>query len=427
MKNYTIMKKSSLILFVIAFCVNASAQQAGTLNNQFSQDGWDTSIFGNNNGFKITKTIIQPDGKILACAEAYFPSEATQAIIVRYNTDGSLDTSFGGGDGVVRTKDDPTIDLWFNGENMALQSTGKMIIIGDVFTNTERIVRLNADGSLDDSFGINGIVDNNRQNAELFRHVGIQSDDKIIICGTERRLVNGVFKEHVFLWRFSSNGLRDNSFGSSGVVSYYSSDWNSGANLWINDVIILPDDKILINQSFSAVSTNCVMVKKLNANGSVDSSFGTNGEFIKTVVDNTPLSNKFSNSAVQQNGSIISSIILSTQEEQLHSDSMFRINAQGQIDSSFSIIQEEQSSSTTELQLKISGNKLYTIKKASGTNYGFDQINCYDLAGNLVSDFGNDGIAIINQNDVPQSMLSKAAISPNGNIYLVSHIPDPNN
>ena len=52
MKHYFLF----LIVF-LGFNFNANAQQAGTLYTQFSQDGWDKSIFCNNNGFKITKTI----------------------------------------------------------------------------------------------------------------------------------------------------------------------------------------------------------------------------------------------------------------------------------------------------------------------------------------------------------------------------------
>ena len=124
--------KNLLTLLAVFLLYAVNAQQAGTLNNQFSQNGWDASVYGNNNGFTLEKTLIQPDGKILACAQGYFSSEATQAVLVRYNIDGSFDTTFGGGDGTVRTKDDAAIDLWTAASDMGLQSSGKIIIVGDI-------------------------------------------------------------------------------------------------------------------------------------------------------------------------------------------------------------------------------------------------------------------------------------------------------
>ena len=423
MKNHFL-----FIIIVVVFSINATAQQAGTLNMNFSQDGWDASMYGNNNGFYINKTLIQPDGKILVCAEGYYPSEATQAVVVRYNTDGSVDTTFGGGDGVVRSKDDAAIDLWTHANGMGIQNTGKIIIAGDAFGTEERIFRLNADGSLDASFGINGVINRPRPNAEFIYHVGIQSDNKIIICGEESRLVNGTLEPHVFLWRFTENGTLDTSFGNTGVVSYTSTAWLNavGARFVLNDLIILLDDKILINQSFTKAPNGSVMLRKFNANGSSDSSFGTDGEAIKNVVANQA-DYKYSSSAVQQNGSIISSITSKDETNNIYTESIYRVNAQGAIDSSFNINLRNPTNFPETLQLKVSEDKVYIIKKSDQSGYSFDEILCYDLSGNLVTSFGNNGVLLLNQNNIPQSYPNKAAISLDGTINLVSNITDPNN
>lgn len=421
MKNYFL-----FIIVILGFNFNTNAQQAGTLNNQFSQDGWDDSVYGNDNGFTITKTIIQPDGKILVCAEANFNSEGHQAAVTRYNSDGTVDSDFGGGDGTVRSKDDDAINLYTRAYGMALQSNGKIIIAGDQFYNSERIFRLNADGSYDTSFGTDGVIDMERSNSEFIYHVAVQSDNKIVVCGSESRFVNGIQVKHVFLWRFTENGVLDATFGNSGVVSYINSTWLSGNEIYlrINDLIILPDDTILVNQSYTASENSYVMLRKLNANGTLDTSFGTNGEAIRSQVSNDG-TYKYSSSSVQQNGSIVTSFTSRDVLNSNYTESLFRINAQGIIDSSFNINLGNPTIFPETIHIIASGEKIYVFKKATEDFSSFDQINCYNLNGNPITSFGNNGIAVINQNNIPISEPSEVAVSQNGNIYLASTVSNP--
>ena len=414
--------KNIYIIVILVISGMSNAQQAGTLNNFFSENGWDASIYGNNNGFALKKTIIQPDGKILACAEGYFPTEARQAVLVRYNNDGSFDSTFGGGDGTVRTKDDPAIDLWIAGSDMGLQSSGKIIIVGDIFTAEERIIRLNTDGSLDYSFGINGVTNMPRFNGEIIYYVGIQSDNKIVVCGPERRTIDGIMTQSVFLWRFTEDGILDGSFGNAGIVSYNFSTWaGSGENsLVVSQLLIDSDDKIIINQTFNNAEEYFLLLRRLNADGSIDVGFGTNGSAIKT--DPSLAGFRYSVSAFQENGSIISSFT-SFNDTTFFSESLFRLNSFGEIDPSFNVNLGNPTNNAEKLQLKISGDKLYVIKKLI-EGYNYDHIFCFDLNGNLVTTFGNDGIVILNQHDIPQSYGSEVAISPDGNIYLVSGTKD---
>lgn len=172
-------RKTLYSLSIAGLSIAANAQNPGILNPDFNVVGWD-SLYGNNNGLFTHKTLVQSDGKIVFCAEANFSDEGHQAVVVRYNPDGTPDTSFGG-DGVVRTKDDNAINSETRGYGLALQSDGKLIIAGDQFYSTERIIRLNTDGTPDNSFGVNGVVDFSRSNDEFIYHVNVQSDDKILV------------------------------------------------------------------------------------------------------------------------------------------------------------------------------------------------------------------------------------------------------
>jgi len=248
--------KTLFIAIASLIFITANAQQAGTLNTQFSEDGWDASVYGSNNALTLNKTIIQTDGKILTCAAANLANEGCQAVIIRYNSDGTIDTTFGGGDGMFRSKDDESINLYSQPAGIALQSDGKILIAGHNLYSSERIFRLNTDGTFDSSFGINGVLDIPKANFEFIYHIAVQSDNKIVVAGKSRRVINGVMTPHVFVWRFSKNGTLDTSFGILGAISYNLSLWSGlGENyLNINDLIVLPDNKIILNQSFAGIA-----------------------------------------------------------------------------------------------------------------------------------------------------------------------------
>jgi len=411
------------IIIVVVFSINATAQLAGTLNTGFSQDGWDATIFGNNDGFYVNKTLVQPDGKILVCARAYLQSQEQQAVIARYNPNGTIDTSFGGGDGIVRSKEDTAINLHTSADGMALQNNGKIIVAGDVYSKTERIIRLNIDGSIDSTFATGGFIDITRENSAFIFHVAVQSDNKIIVCGKERRLANELVEPFVFLWRFTENGVLDTSFGKEGMVSYNSKTWlgTSEILLSINDLILLPDDSILINQTYTVAATSFLMLRKFKANGTFDASFGINGEAIKSERSKSGSYN-YSSSSVQQNGSIVTSFT-SQDENLMYTTSIYRLNAKGVKDKSFDIKLENPSSIPDLVQvIATPSEKIYVIKKVNPSGLSFDEIHCYDSDGKPVETFGKNGIAVINQNNKSTSYDVYAAVCSNGTIYLASDI-----
>lgn len=420
--------KSFYLYLLIAFSANTFAQIPGTLNAAFSENGWDT-IYGNDNGFEITKTLLQADGKILVCAEGSFSNEAHQAIIVRYTPNGLPDPEFGGGDGMIRSRDDENINLFTRAYGMALQSNGKIIVAGDQLYNSERIFRLNADGTLDATFGTDGVVDINRPNSEFIYHVVVQSDDKIIVCGKESRFVSGVLEPHVFLWRFTADGAMDMSFGNAGVVSYNSQAWlgTFETYLVINDLIVLPNDDIIVNQSFTNYPNNFVMLSKLDADGAFDPSFGIAGHSTKSARSNDGVYT-YSSAAVQENGSVISTFTTRDTINLTYTESVFRVDAQGQADPSLNLNIGIPEYFPIKTKILVSDNLFYYFRKSDYQNgYSYDVIHCYDLNGIPVNAFGIDGVGIINQNDIPASATSFATVDDNGDIYISSGTPDPDN
>ncbi len=419
--------KTLFIAIASLIFIAGNAQQAGTLNTQFSEDGWDASVYGNNNALTLNKTIIQTDGKILACAAANLATEGCQAVIIRYNSDGTIDTTFGGGDGMVRSKDDESINLYLRAAGMALQSDGKILIAGHNLYSSERIFRLNTDGTFDSSFGINGVLDIPKPNFEFIYHIAVQSDNKIVVAGKSRRVINGIMTPHVFVWRFSKNGTLDTSFGILGAISYNLSLWSGlGENyLNINDLIVLPDNKIVLNQSFAGIAGYNVLFRKFNANGTADLTFGIYGNAIRTEFYEGG-SHRNSSSSLQQDGSIVFSFT-SFEEEANYSESIFRVSADGEFDHSLHIELGENTTSPNPITVIVNGSRIYVVRKEKAENLSYNMIQCYDLIGNILTTFGENGTALVNQNNIPISSEAEATISEDGNIYLSSYISDSTN
>ncbi|MFZ4524196.1 MAG: Ig-like domain-containing protein [Chlorobium sp.] len=130
----------------------------GTPDTSFDGDGKvTTSLSQYDKGFSV---VVQGDGKILVAGSAQW--DATWGIaLVRYNTDGSLDTSFGD-KGKVTTKIYDNTWKYAYGNDMTVQSDGKILVSGSIIRNTNTdgyntsdivVVRYNKDGSLDTDFG----------------------------------------------------------------------------------------------------------------------------------------------------------------------------------------------------------------------------------------------------------------------------------
>ncbi len=231
----------------------------GSLDMSFGTDGKVTTELGDDE--YITSLAIQSDGKIITGGWADNGVFYTDYTLVRYNTDGSLDMSFGS-EGIVFLDYEVIIN---NLEDLALQSDGKIIAVGKTgaypFYDIT-LCRLNINGTLDTTFADTGwkkihFVDYNGTLA-----VTIQNDDKIIIGAYE---ISGPAR----LIRLTENGEFDNSFNGTGIVI-------SPTMKYIKDVAITSDNKIIIAGNTSNVTSDFCL-EKYNSDGTLDISFGTDG------------------------------------------------------------------------------------------------------------------------------------------------------
>jgi uncharacterized delta-60 repeat protein len=132
---------------------------------------------------------IQSDGKIVAAGSARTPGFFSQDVaLVRYNTNGALDSSFGSG-GIVRTPIGTNDDYAYA---LAIQSDGKLVVAGYAYNFTTSVndfalARYNTDSSLDSSFGSGGTLTTPvGTGTAVARAIAIQADGKIVVAGSAR-------------------------------------------------------------------------------------------------------------------------------------------------------------------------------------------------------------------------------------------------
>jgi uncharacterized delta-60 repeat protein len=155
----------------------------------------------------------QPDGKLVAAGSASKGNDHSALALTRYNDDGTLDDTFGVG-GKVTTTFAPYV---VNGNDLVLQPDGKLVVAGDIGPGPDvALARYNTDGSLDATFGNSGVVASDVYSDTSRTHaVAIQPDGKIVVGGYVTRLPNNDF----VLARYKPDGSLDTSFGDAGSLT----------------------------------------------------------------------------------------------------------------------------------------------------------------------------------------------------------------
>lgn len=318
--------------FIINLFALARYKADGSLDNTFGEKGIVTTRF--NSIDQIRALAIQKNGKIVAAgSSADFANDHVDFAIARYNTDGSLDSTFGN-HGKVRTQflDEDRAN------SVAIQDNGKIVVAGFTYGSEDldiAIARYNTDGSLDETFGEGGRVikdvsdgyDNDNAKA-----VAIQSNGKILITGeTSNSALTG---PQIVLIRFNSNGSLDNSFGNKGLVIT-----NIRNGVLAKALAIQTDQKIVVagNTNVRNYTNSDFILLRYLANGSLDQSFGSDGKVVtdfRTIDEASAL-------GIQSDGKLIvaggtgefSSL---TNFHRLYDFAFARYNPDGSLDKSFS-------------------------------------------------------------------------------------------
>ena len=261
-----------LIVVVTLFHYGApTAFAAGELDASFDFDGIRVITRpGNDRGQAVA---IQPaDGKIVIAGYTSTFGSDDDVMVVRLDSDGSLDSTFNGGQ--------PRVVIRFGNDRVlaaALQSDGKIVVAGytDTFgTNDVLVMRFDNNGSLDTTFNVGniggipsgGIQIVNRGGDERAKAIAIQSDGKIVVAGTSTAFGS----TDAMIVRLNADGSLDPTFnnGGSQIINRTGEDQ-------ICAVVLQGDGKIVVAGYTNRLGSNDVLAARLNVNGGLDTTFNT--------------------------------------------------------------------------------------------------------------------------------------------------------
>lgn len=277
--------------------------------------------------------------------------------------------------------------------DVVVQADGKVITVGRGGGDFQ-VVRLNANGTPDTSFGGSGSVRTDIQGAaDNARAVAVQADGKIVVAGgagvTAKK---GSTTYRNALVRYNANGTLDQTFGSKGEVV-------TAGTGGVADMVILPDGRI-VTVGFSG--TGDLMACRYNANGTLDTSFDGDG---KAVVDIAGRVDGARSLAVQADGKIVVSGWTQVTETGMNARALLvRFNSNGSLDttfdgdgvvfpSAFGATNNENSAKTPTLALQADGKIILGGSGPDGMDY---LLGRYNADGSIDTTFGTNGLTQTN-------------------------------
>jgi uncharacterized delta-60 repeat protein len=398
----------------------------GSLDTNFGNSGKVTTAIGSTTdiGYSVE---IQSDGKIVVAGYSDNGSNE-DIVIVRYYTDGSLDTTFGGNNNGIVTTAIGSGDE--RGYSVAIQSDNKLVVAGSTFDGSMMnfaVVRYNTDGSLDTTFGGDGKVTTDISEGtpetagalyygDSGKEVVIQSDGKIVVVGYSHTGSNTFGDNDIAVVRYNTDGSLDTGFGTGGKVTTAIGIREDEAHA----VVIQSDNKIVIAGRSKINSNHDFIAVRYNTNGSLDTSFGTDGKV------NTAFGTRIDNGwamALQSDGKIVvagTSQITGT----TYDFSLVRYKTDGSLDETFGTGGKvttdgvgSQNDRVYDIAIQSDGKIVVAGHSYNGTNHDFAVVR-YNTDGSLDD---SSAIGIINSGTVISNSGtgSSNSSSTNTNLLLI--------
>lgn len=300
----------------------------GGLDTTFGVGGKVTTDFGGStNTDEAYGIAIQSDGRIVVAGSA----QGGGIGIARYNVDGSLDTTFSGDGKVVLWE-----SLYSGANSVKLQGDGRIVVIGQSISGDFTVVRFNTNGTLDTDFSGDGkLTTDFGGGLDTASSVVCQSNGKILVAGFTDP-PGGPISDYVFaLARYTEAGVLDTTFSGDGKVTTAIGSGSEVGDLAYSMAVQI-DGKILL-AGFSRQSTtdfDFALVRH-NEDGSLDTSFGTGG--IVTTDLGTGTNDRGQSVSVQHDGKIVVSGFSAASAFTTDFDfALVRYNGDGTLDSTFS-------------------------------------------------------------------------------------------
>ncbi|MDT5063130.1 MAG: hypothetical protein QOH63_3589, partial [Acidobacteriota bacterium] len=367
--------------------------------------------------------VLQPDGKIIVAGQTFSAATSLYHLaLVRYNSDGTLDQTFGSAGTVVGNFPNRTEQALA----VVLQSDGKIVVAGQTKLTSNAnsgdflLARYNSNGTLDNSFGSGGMVatDFNGTNDEA-RAVVVQANGRILVAGS------GGTSNSFALARYNSTGALDTSFSGSGKATLTFGGYNGGASA----LALQTDGKIVVAGTGSFGALPDFAVARLTEDGNPDFSFG----FFSVVTsdfsgDGTSSSSDSAQAlAIQSDGKIV----LAGRGH--NTFALARYNTNGSVDTTFGNtgkvvglpLSDNSSGGATGLAIQVDGRIVAggSVLNVSGNGTSDFALARYNTNGGLDQSFGTNGVTIA---DISGNTLDDFAnalqLQPDGKVVLAGTV-----
>ena len=259
----------------------------GSLDTTFGTGGKILTPIGTGTLADIAYSVtVQADGKIVVAGQGGGSGSTPDFAVVRYNADGSLDTTFGTGGKILTPTSAGSLNDY--GNSVTVQADGKIVVAGQGETSGAGddvvVVRYNVDGTLDTGFGTGGKIVTpvgTGTSGDVGNSVKVQADGKIVVAGYGTGSGTGIDFAVV---RYNANGTLDTTFGTGGTGKILTPVGTGTSGDTGTSVMIQADGKIVVAGYGTGSGTGIdVAVVRYNANGSLDTTFGTDGKILTPV------------------------------------------------------------------------------------------------------------------------------------------------
>lgn len=359
---------------------------SGDLDPLFGAAGRVTIDF-NHSTDRASAIAIQTDGKIVVGGFAFSNSVASTSVdqfaLVRLNGDGTLDNSFGTGGKATADFGGLVNEV----KGVAIQNDGKIIAAGFVQGNLTGydfgLARFNSNGSLDSTFGLGGKVETDFSGFSDFAYsVIVRPDGKIVVGGSSQTSRGFDFA----LARYSSNGSLDPTFGSGGKVTL-DLFGRGGEALAIAE----QSDGKIVAAGYVVGSGNLedFGLARFNVDGSVDSTFGTEGK----VATDFGFRDKIFAIVIQPDGKIVGAGYAGDSTDLNYGFALARYSANGSRDKTFGDKGKvvTRFSGRRDEAHALALDRAGRLIAAGLVNIGF-AVARYEIDGSLDLTFGTNGV-----------------------------------
>lgn len=373
----------------------ASFSQDGTLDPLFGTGGIVLTDIGLiDEALAATR---QTDGKIVT---AGFTGNigSYSFLLTRHNEDGSLDDSFG--DAGITITSLGVGEARCNA--IQLQADGKILVIGTYLAAEGgpadiALARYNTNGTLDLSYGTDGIVITNSEDSEVFdggMRGRVQADGKLVVLGFKYEDIL-----EFLLLRYNTDGTLDNTFGDEGIVTPIIGDYSDESEEL--NLIFDGDENILVVSSAFAPgeSHSNFSIVKYHNDGTLDLSFGTDGQVLTNIktTDGVSSNDYGADIAFQSDGKIIVAGMIYEVDGAF---ALARYSATGVLDESFGtggVMYTEMSAwaECTGMSIQANDKIIITGQASFDEEYNEDFVVIrYTANGDLDPTFGTGGMVV---------------------------------